>query len=122
MLDGIKIITTTPIYTTEYLPGWSWAGFMMTLVTIFAIYLLTVTITHHEGLFPTFLGIFCVALCLFTTILMFSHGKETEVYSHDQYGVIIESGVDCKEFFEQYNVVDRIDNMIIIEEREVDEK
>ena len=61
-------------------------------------------------------------ISLMVYIIGFAHIREAvgPEFSHNEYVVVIQEGVDCKEFFETYEVIKQENDLITIKERSDD--
>lgn len=119
-MDGVQFVLHNPQYITEYTWGWSWGGLTLLLLTaIFVKTTLKFTGVPKEmknmgAILIAIVGIIC-------SLSLFSRGTSIETYSHSEYEVVIHEGVDCKEFFETYEVVKQEGDLITIKERSDDD-
>lgn len=117
-MDGVQFVLHNPQYITEYTWGWSWMGFLTgILALVFIVILIFLIETGDPGYIAC--AVFVVVF-IFGSIHMFSTAKENESYSHSEYVVVIHEGVDCKEFFEKYEVVEQNGDLITVKEREIE--
>ena len=118
-MDGVQFVLHNPQYITEYTWGWSWSGLMILLLSaIFVKRALSITGVPKEmknmgAILIAIVGIIC-------SLSLFSRGISIETYSHSEYEVVIHEGVDCKEFFETYEVIGQNGDLITIKERNND--
>lgn len=120
-MDGVQFVLHNPQYITEYTWGWSWAGLFVSLLSIIGIIGVVLCIKDKDidGVF--FMSL--IAAVAFGTMayLEFSASTVIETYSHSEYVVVVHEGVDCKEFFENYEVVGQNGDLITIKERSDDD-
>lgn len=115
-MDGVQFVLHNPQYITEYTWGWSWGGLTILLLTaLFVKITLKITGVSKEMIIG---GAVIIAITgIICSLFLFSEGKTIETYSHSEYEVVIHKGVDCKEFFETYEVVEQNGDLITIKER-----
>jgi membrane protein YdbS with pleckstrin-like domain len=119
-MDGVQFVLHNPQYITEYTWGWSWSGLSLLLLTaIFVKITLNFTGVPKQMIIG---GAVIIAVTgIICSLFLFSKGKAIETYSHSEYEVVIHEGVDCKEFFETYEVVGQNGDLITIKERTNDD-
>lgn len=119
-MDGVQFVLHNPQYITEYTWGWSWSG--LTLLLLTAIFVKTTL--NFPGVSKKMIigGAISIAVTgIICSLSLFSKGNAIETYSHSEYEVIIHEGVDCKEFFETYEVIKQEGKFITIKERSNDD-
>lgn len=117
-MEGVRILAQSPVYDTVYSWGWSWPGFTLgifaVVILIFIIFLMYNS-NDIEGLF--FLIPVGVVLGI-ALVYCFSIGNSEEVYSHEEYKVIIDDSVSLNDFYEKYEVISREGEIYTVIERE----
>lgn len=114
-MEGVRILAQAPVYGTVYSWGWSWAGFALGIlaVAILAFIIFLMCNGDITGLlFLIFVGFFG-----FASFFSFSKGNSKEVYSHEEYKVIIDDSVSLNDFYEKYEIIDREGEIYTVMER-----
>ena len=115
-MEGVRILAQAPVYETVSSWGWSWAGFALGIlaVAILAFIIFLMCNGDIAGLlFLIFVGFFGIA-----SFCCFEEGNSKEVYSHEEYKVIIDDSVSLNDFYEKYEVISREGEIYTVIERE----
>ena len=115
-MEGVRILAQTPVYETVYSWGWSWAGFAFGIVAVVLLAFM-IFLMHNGEIEGLFLFIFVGFLGL-VSVYIFSTGNSKEVYSHEEYKVIIDDSVSLNDFYEKYEVISREGEIYTVIERE----
>lgn len=104
-MEGVQFLLRDPVYITEYSWGFSWEGLLYIVIAIVLfIYFIVAFKRNRYGDF--LFGMLFTILYALISLIAFSIGTETEVYSHSEYQVTISDDVKLKEFMENYEIVD----------------
>ena len=111
-MEGVEILSSTPIYNT-FLPEWMGAiGFILTMV-VFIVGIALICAEQYSWL------ILCgvlIAVTLVATVLGSTDNKNN--IHHTEYKVIINDSVKMNDFVEYYEILDQEDKIYTVKERE----
>lgn len=111
-MDGVTIIQTMPQY--QFTWGWDWGIVALFVIFALGVFLIYTGIDGNVGaLVPC--GVMLCLIAVIGTIAMSSQAKQ--IFTHNQYQVIVDDSVSMAEFMDRYNVIERQGTSYIVEER-----
>ena len=115
-MEGVRILAQAPVYDTVDSWGWSWSGFASGIFAVTILVFIIFLICNGDTVGWLFLVV--VGFFGFASVGCFSTGNSKEVYSHEEYKVIIDDSVKLNDFYEKYEVIDREGEIYTVIERE----
>lgn len=115
-MEGVRILAQTPVYDTVYSWGWSWIGFASGILAV-AILVFIIFLMYNGAIEGLLLAIFVVVSGILS-VVSFSRSNSKEVYSHEEYKVIIDDSVSLNDFYEKYEVIGQEGEIYTVIERE----
>lgn len=115
-MEGVRILAQSPVYDTVYSWGWSWSGFIIAILAVAILVTMIIAVLSGTGEALILLG-FIVILGA-ASFCCFEKGNSEEVYSHEEYKVIIDDSVSLNDFYEKYEVISREGEIYTVIERE----
>lgn len=114
MIEGIRILSQTPIFDYDYDCRYMIIG---TIVGAIVVGLLIGILTwdFNLGIVCSIVG--CVIGGFFGMLVTEANAVKTETGRY-KYKVLIEDGVEMKEFYEKYSVIDQDGEIWVIEDKE----
>ena len=118
-MEGITILATNSVYMEPSI--WACLGLCIGISGAIAF---TITVLGNRSLFDTVeVGIFSGIAIVFLMLGAFCGRvieKQTSVFSHYEYKVLIEDNVPLNEFNEKYEIIDQEGQIYTVIERKVD--
>lgn len=115
MIEGIKVLSQSPIFDYDYAYGYIAIG---AIVGAIAVGLLIGAFTQdlNFAILGSLFGVFMGGIV--GTLITDANVVKTDTGRY-QYKVLIEDGVEMKEFYERYNVIEQDGEIWIIEDKEI---
>ncbi len=115
MLDGV-VVLDTGTKVLEYGWGWTWLGFVLCLLGLFALICGVLFLSDGDDVGTGFACLVSACIMFGLSWALFSHAKITKEVP--TYKVIIEDSVSMVEFYDKYEILDVQGKIYTIMERE----
>ena len=115
-MEGVRILAETAIYDTVYSYGFHPVLIFFGAACLFCCWLFATSLYHAEPIL-IILSAFAIALCIFGCFEVASKANAEPVFSHTEYKVIIEDGVEFNEFLSHYEILDQEGEIYTVKEK-----
>ena len=115
-MEGVRILAENAVYETVYSFGFHPMLIFVAIFLVAGIWMLITSIYYTE-LYLLFMSMLVCSTILVCGWAIASEGKSEEVFSHIEYKVIIEDGVELNEFLNHYEILDQDGEIYTVKEK-----
>ena len=114
MIEGIKVLSQSPIFECDYAYGYIAIGAIVGAIVV-GLLIGLLTLDFDMGMICSVIG--CFIGGFIGMAITDANVVKTDTGRYE-YKVLIEDGVEMKEFYEKYNVIEQDGEIWIIEDKE----